>query len=140
MVLMLNTISSIHGIWTVVPAIYTYSCYNKSCRGKYGKIVEWIGTLWSTQHPADTQVSFINHRFNYRHQLTVLSIQKRSTNRFALTSYKITDGFWVHLKGYSCALSFKKPVTALRAKKGGVFFIVDWKNSEVHCDLEVQAM
>jgi hypothetical protein len=41
------------------------------------------------------------------------------------------------INGYSRALIFKKPVTAFRAKKGGVFIDVECatKNSEARCDI-----
>jgi hypothetical protein len=63
--LIINTVSWIRYIGLgFLQYINIYSCYNKSCRRKYGKIVEWTGTLRSTQHPTDTQVSFMIHSFN----------------------------------------------------------------------------
>ncbi len=37
----------------------------------------------------------------------------------------MADIFFWHLKGYSRALYLKKPISAFRAKKGGVFFDVE---------------
>jgi hypothetical protein len=47
--------------------------------------------------------------------------------------YSIADVFR-YKNGYSRALIFKKPVTAFRAKKGGVFIDVECaiKNSKAH--------
>ncbi len=39
-----------------------------------------------------------------------------------ITLHTIADVFQVHLKGYSHALNRKKPVSAFKAKKGGVCF------------------
>jgi hypothetical protein len=64
--------------------------------------------------------AFIIH-FILLFMLKILSSQKRigfkrGTNLFALTLYTIADVFLkVHLKDYSHALNFKKPVPAVRA-------------------------
>ncbi len=50
-------------------------------------------------------------------------------NRTIMTSHSIV--FYIHLKGYTCALNRKKPVSAFRAKKEGVCFEVAYATKKL---------